>query len=478
MFEPLPVWVGWAALAVIGLLSFVVSEMFWKTRKETKSSYILGNRAVPWFPLAGSIAATWLASQAMFVVATQAYKSGWVGVFWFTVPNLLSLILFGSLVGFIRRKFPDGFTLSEAMARNSSVAVQRIYQVVLMAGQTLQTAVQLTAGAILLNKITGVSYSGVVIAMGVIVLAYTIRTGVKATILTDTIQIMLIILVEVLLAGWFAVVAGEYILAGFNGPGGEYTSLFSGPGLEVFFGFGLVSGLGLLFGPFNDQAFWQRAWAGKEGDIRKAFFVGALMFVVGPLSSALFGFAAGGAGMDIDPQVANVEGMMGWLPQWTLAPFAIALIASILSTMDSQLSSLAGVVGHDLTKNPENSVRNAQRAMIGLMILAIAISLTGNSVVTLFSIFAAVRMSPTGVTALVLFTNRKLSTPWTVGGLLIGMLVGVPLVAYGVITGTPMITFYGTLIAILSPGLVAWVGSKPGEQDFGKVIQEPAEVEM
>lgn len=460
MIEQMPQWIGWTLILAFGALSFLISQTIWRSRTETKESYLVAGRRVSWIPLAGSIAATWLASQALFVVATKAYTAGWVGLFWFTVPNVASLVLFAVLVGAIRRKFPEGFTLSGMIAERSSRPVQRAYQVILMTGQTLQVAVQLTAGAVFLNLLTGIDHSLLVISMAVIVLAYTIRTGIKATILTDGLQVFAVLAAELGLAVWFATKAGGAILAGLSGPGGEYTSLFSGPGLEVFLGFGLVSGLGLLLGPFNDQAFWQRAWSGKTSDLRKAFILGAVLFSLGPLAASMFGLAAVGGGLDVNPETANVEGMLGWLPAWTVIPFAVSVFAAIFSTMDSQMSSIAAMVGHDLTRDPRNAVRNGRWAMVILMAVAVLIALPGNTVVALFSIFAAIRMAPTGVTALAVFTERRMSTAWTLAGLGGGVLLGVPLVAYGVLGGPVMVTFIGTLLAILTPGVLAAIGSR------------------
>lgn len=462
MTELIPQWQGWLLVAALGLLSFFVgTRLFRQPGGETKESYLLGNRRVHWVATAGSIAATWLAAQALFVVATRAYTSGWPGVFWFTVPNVLSLIVMGVIAVRVRRRIPDGVTLSEVIGRSTGVSVQRTYQSVLLLGQTLQFAVQLTAGGLLVSTMTGIQHETLIVVMGAVILGYTIRSGVRATIGTDLMQILLISVVLGGLAIWFAVEAGGVVLDGLEGVDGTFTSLISGPGGMLFFSFGLTAGLGLLLGPFNDQSFWQRTWAGEEKKLRNSFLLAAALFAIAPLTVSLFGFAAAGSGMEIDPATANLAGMLGWLPSWTVAPFALTVLAAIFSTADSQLSAAASIVGHDMSRDPRKAVKRGRWGMVILTVLAVAVSLVpGNSVMALFSVFATVRMVPTGVTAMSLFSSRVLSERWTLVGLLGGLLGGVPLVAWGTFSGVTWAIFTGTLVALLLPTFGAVLGSR------------------
>ena len=65
-----------------------------KKRKKDKSEYLAAGHNAPWLATAFSMAATWVWAPSMFTAAEQAYKTGFAGVFWFVVPNVLTLILF------------------------------------------------------------------------------------------------------------------------------------------------------------------------------------------------------------------------------------------------------------------------------------------------------------------------------------------------------------------------------------------------
>lgn len=69
--------------AVIMILATVIL-----TKKEKNvERFCVGSRSENWLMSALSIAATWIWAPALFVSTEKAYSTGWVGLFWFLVPN-------------------------------------------------------------------------------------------------------------------------------------------------------------------------------------------------------------------------------------------------------------------------------------------------------------------------------------------------------------------------------------------------------
>ena len=60
-------------------------------RPKTKDQFLVADRTLGLWESAFSIAATWVWAPALFLAAQKAYTQGLAGVFWFTVPNVLSL---------------------------------------------------------------------------------------------------------------------------------------------------------------------------------------------------------------------------------------------------------------------------------------------------------------------------------------------------------------------------------------------------
>lgn len=76
--------------AVIMILATVIL-----TKKEKNvERFCVGSRSENWLMSALSIAATWIWAPALFVSTEKAYSTGWVGLFWFLVPNALCLVIF------------------------------------------------------------------------------------------------------------------------------------------------------------------------------------------------------------------------------------------------------------------------------------------------------------------------------------------------------------------------------------------------
>ena len=127
------------------------------TKKEKNvERFCVGSRSENWLMSALSIAATWIWAPALFVSTEKAYSSGWVGLFWFLVPNALCLVIFIPFAKKIRKEMPEGMTLSGYMKEKyRSDGVKRVYLFQLIGLSVLSTGVQLLAGSQILSAVTG-----------------------------------------------------------------------------------------------------------------------------------------------------------------------------------------------------------------------------------------------------------------------------------------------------------------------------------
>ena len=145
---------GIVILAVYAVLMIGVTLMF--TRKTTDAEgFHVADRRIGSVIAAMSIAATWIWAPSLFTSSEMAYTRGVPGMFWFTVPNVLCLILFIPFAKRIRAQYPEGITLTGYMAeRYHSGKVKGVYSFQLGALAVLSTAVQLLAGGKTLALIT------------------------------------------------------------------------------------------------------------------------------------------------------------------------------------------------------------------------------------------------------------------------------------------------------------------------------------
>ena len=322
----------YSALMLIATLGF--------TRKaDSAESFHVADRNVGTVASAFSIAATWIWAPSLFVSGQQAYVNGIPGFFWFLVPNVLCLIIFIPFAKKIRRLYPDGITLTGFMYNKyKSEKVKFAYSFQLGALAVLSTAVQLLAGSKVLEMLTGIAFWKLTIAMAAIAYSYSRFSGIRASIATDVVQLVIILLGVALILPMVSNKLGGIgtLISGFASITGNKTALFDTEGIKVFLSFGLPTTIGLLSGPFGDQCFWQRAFTINKKSLSKAFFFGATLFALVPIGMGSLGFlAAGSEFIADDPSMVNFELINRLLPSWVIVPFLFMMLSGLLSTVDS-----------------------------------------------------------------------------------------------------------------------------------------------
>lgn len=157
--------------------------------------------------------------------------------------------------------------------RYHSGKVKGVYSFQLGALAVLSTAVQLLAGGKTLALITGLPFWSMTLALAAIAYSYSRFSGLKASIITDVVQLGIILMGGALLVVLSLRMTGGFdtVQAGLGAVSGEYTSLTSSTGIEVLLGYGLPMAVGLISGPFGDQCFWQRAFAIRRDRIGRSF---------------------------------------------------------------------------------------------------------------------------------------------------------------------------------------------------------------
>ena len=330
---------------VLMLLVRFISE------KGTKESYLVADRKMPWWIAAFSIAATWVWAPSMFVAAEKAYTQGLPGVFWFVVPNVLTLVLFGFFASWMRKIKPYGWTFSAFIREKYSNRTHNLYLVESFGLQTLSFAVQLLAGAAILHKLTGLPFFGTTLALALIPLAYTLTKGIKASIMTDFWQMLWIILVLVVgLPIIFSNTEPGTFADGLGGVTGSFGSLTDENGINVMLSFGIPTAIGLLSGTFGDQMFWQRVFSIREGEVKKSMMFAALIFACVPVSLSFLGFIAAGAHLAIsDTQLTNVASVIAFAPKWFIYPFLLLILSddsvSLPGVMESSMAEKIALLG-------------------------------------------------------------------------------------------------------------------------------------
>ena len=454
---------GLIVLTVYAII-MLCATVFLTKRETVAEKFHVGDRDMGTLQSAMSVAATWIWAPALFVSAEKAYANGFVGLFWFLVPNVLCLILFIPFAKRIRERMPKGISLAGFMGEQyHSEKVKGIYLFQLGSLSVLSTGVQLLAGGKILSTITGIPMLPMTILLAAIAYSYSQFSGIKASVLTDAVQMTIMLAVCAVLIPWALSMPGNItaLQQGITGVTGEYTSLFSESGMKVLLGFGITTAIGLFAGPFGDQCFWQRAFSIKENKIRRAFSLGALLFAIVPLSMGVLGFVAAGKGFSPnDTGIVNFELVAQLFPKWVMVPFLFMVVSGLLSTVDSNLcaiSSLSAELRCVSRMNNAGKMKAAKLSMLAILAMGILIAnIPGITVTHLFLFYGTLR-SATLLPTVFTLTSVKASARGVFVGIILSLCCGLPLFAYGNIFGIAQYKTLGSLLTVLTAGVASCI---------------------
>jgi len=441
------------------VLTFIV---WFLNRGDNQSTdgFLMANRNLGIWRGAFSIAVSWIWAPAIFICSLQAYKQGLPGIFWFTLPNILCFFIFAPLAVRLRKLLPNGYSLPDFMWHRfkndkrvhiSSLLVYFGYQL----GAIIINAV---AGGTLLNLLTGISFSYSVLIMISTALIYSLISGLKASVLTDVIQMLLIIIIGFIIVPWVIYEAGgvSSVYNGIGGVTGDYTSIFDS---KVALSFGIATSIGLISGPFADQMFFQRTFAAREDSVSKIFIFGGLIFGIVPIILSLLGFVAASPEVNAllnisDPQMVGPLVVGHFLPKWALMLFSVMAFAGLSSTLDSALVATSSLGTIDVTKryflpniDSKRSIQIARMYMIGISILGGGIALLKPQLLWVFLIYGALASAVLFPTIFAVFWSR-LPAKGVFWAIILSTVLGTPLSIYANVTENSNLILISSVFSI------------------------------
>jgi len=474
---------GYIFLFLFGMGMIFITYLLasWKSR-HTKEGFLLAGRKVNWFFGGTSIAASWIWAPALFISVQLAYEKGIAGIFWFVLPNMIALAIFSILGPKIRNQFSEGYTLPEFIKHRLGWKVHKVYLFPYFFYQLMAVTVQLFAGGSLISLLTGISLTSIMPILALIALTYTLISGLQASIITDFVQMSIIVLAGIVILPYTWLTAGGWgaIKSGFGGLVGV-TNIFD-PGIA--FSLGIVTSIGLIAGAIADQQYWQRSFAIKRTHLFKAFIFGALLFGIVPLALSSLGFIAANPALGInlpegiDASMIGVQTVSVLLPQWAVLLFVIMLLAGLSSTLDSGLSAASSLWVTDISKskNDKESIKSARYAMTGMATLGLLIAMAvayipGFGLFHLWWVFNTIAATIVVPTVLCLYW-KKLSPQGVFWGVIVAFVIGLPIFIYGNIIENPVWTVGASLFIIAISTLFCVVSTCLRELKL-KVISAP-----
>ncbi|MGD9681187.1 MAG: sodium:solute symporter [Candidatus Obscuribacterales bacterium] len=470
-------------IAFAAVTAFVVS--IFNRREEHTEGFLAADRNVSTLQGAFSIAVSWVWAPAIFVCSMQAYKMGLPGIFWFTLPNVLCFFVFAPLALRLRRLNPGGYTLPEFIDRrfNRHRGVHLAFLCLFFGYQLAAIVSNSVAGGYLLHELSGISIKAAIVGMVVIALSYSLYSGLKASVLTDVVQMIMVLGLALIVVPFCVAAAGGMpaVVAGLGGADGTHTSVFDP---WIAFSMGIPMTISLLSGPICDQMFFQRAMAVKEENVVRTFVLGGLIFGMVPITLSLLGFlaasqvAAGNMTVN-DPQMVGAAAIGHFLPKAALYAFAFMAFAGLCSTLDSALCAASSLGSVDVYRRYINqsaadsqTLKAARIAMIAVAGAGLFIALLEPRILWTFFISGALAAAGFFPTILSLCWPR-VSAHGVLSGVVVSLVLGTPLAVYANLRDDPYLNVAAALLSVILGLLVCvLVSILEGKPELEDVVME------
>lgn len=352
--------------------------------KKDTSDYFLAGRSLPWWAIGASLIAANISAEQIIGMSGSAWVMG-IAIGAYEWMAALTLIIVGKylLPVFLKHQI---YTMPQFLEQRYD---HRVRMVMAFFWLGVYVFVNLTSilwlGAQAVTTVTGLDLVWGMVGLGVFATAYSLYGGLKAVALTDIIQVTLLVLGGLLIAGiaLIEVSGGEGIIVGFNillervpekfdliftkdNPHYQYL-----PGISVLIGGMLI--MNFSYWGFN-QYIIQRALAAKNvAEAQKGIMFAAYLKMLIPVIVVLPGVAAVILAPDLNAPDKAYPTVMRLLPTGLLGLVFAALIAAIVSSLASMMNSISTIFTMDFYRHHINKEGSEQHLVkIGRMVSLIA----------------------------------------------------------------------------------------------------------
>jgi len=362
-------WIGY-----IGLL-LIIGLIF---RKKVKSAddFFFASRQLRAPKIAFSLAASWIGATSILVTTEEASRQGLASLWLIGIPAWLTVMLMALiLVGVVRRQ--EGFALQDLLQARYGALMRRLAGFIIFWYLILLAASQLVALGSFLQIFLQKNYLISLILGLLAIIIYTSFGGLISVVTNDFFQGGMLLAGIVLLFFWLLFSVNQLEAS-------VPMEMASWPFFGLFLNLktNALAGLSFTLAWLISPVAWQRVQAARtSAEARKGLLLTSAIFVlIYPLISfvGILGQPLAGLKSPEQPLLAWLISK-GPLASW-LKPFLfIAIIAAILSTLDTAINSCClflsrEIAGRSLKENSGRQLRLSRLAnvMIGFLVFLVA----------------------------------------------------------------------------------------------------------
>jgi SSS family solute:Na+ symporter len=474
---------------VVALAAFAAVGVRYSRGDGSVESFLTARGSVGGTRMGATVLASSMGAWILFSPAEAGAAFGGISaVAGYALGSALALAAYVELGPRIRELIPEGHSLTEyAYVRYGPVAYAYVL-LVSVAYMFVFLAAEFTGIAGALALVADVPPWQTAALVGGFVLLYTGYGGLRASIVTDTVQaaVLLPLVAVGFVAAVFALGGPAELVRETTASNPQLLDPGFLPGVE----FGVYVVVAIAGAELVNQAWWQRVYAAADDEaLRRGFGLGAALVVPMVLFAGLFGvFAAGtGALAEGEASIAFFVLLQQSFPDWLVLLVVLVAVLLVTSSADTLFNAIASVVTSDLPRLVEDASGDRLTAAArGLTaVVALAATVVGAQQYSVLAVFltADLLAAATFGPLLAGLYTRRLSG----GGLLVasvaGLLVGLAFfpTGRGVLAGLPgagllpapsfLVAFLGA--AVVSLGLAALAALvAPADYDLDRLATD------
>jgi Na+/proline symporter len=329
-------------LVIVISLTFVFLGLYISKKYQGLNNYLTANRNIGLFSLTTSLTASALGAWILFGPASAATWGGIGSVIGYSLGTAFPMFFLIYLGKKIRKEFPKGSSLIEFMRKKFGKSLFKLILLMTIFYMFIFLCAEVTAVSVLINYISGTELWITALIVLISTLAYTLYGGLRASIFTDNIQMIVI--------GVLLLISLSYIT---SFTGSEFSFEFIkeknphllSPSYIPSYTAGLTFFIAVAATNLFHQGNWQRVYAAKNFEtLRKSLIIS--FFIIVPIVFYM-GFT-GMVAFSIDPSTRPDLGFFSLLlkeQKEILSLIVIILgLALTISTVDTLVNAISSLI--------------------------------------------------------------------------------------------------------------------------------------
>ena len=329
-------------LVIIISLMFVFLGLYNSRNYQSLNNYLPANRNIGLFSLTTSLTASALGAWILFGPASAATWGGIGAIIGYSLGTAFPMFFLIYLGKKIRKDFPKGSSLIEFMRKKFGKSLFKLILLMTIFYMFIFLCAEVTAVAVLINYISGTELWITALIVLMSTLAYTLYGGLRASIFTDNIQmVVIVVLLLISLTCISSFTGSEFSFDFIKEKNPQLLSSSYVPSYTAGLTFFIAVAATNLF----HQGNWQRVYAAKNFEtLRKSLIIS--FFIIIPIVFYM-GFS-GMVAFSIDPTTRPDLGFFTLLlkDQTELLSVVVIILglALTISTVDTLVNAISSLI--------------------------------------------------------------------------------------------------------------------------------------